>query len=285
MESIRTTRIMQETSRRHLRKGMSIGFVPTMGALHRGHLSLIKRARNENDIVVASIFVNPIQFGESEDFNRYPRDLETDMQKLKEEGADILFVPEVKSMYPESFSTSVSVKGLSEKMCGAFRQGHFTGVATVVCKLFIIVVPTRTYFGQKDFQQTVIIKKMIEDLNFDIELVVCPTVRESDGLAMSSRNAYLDSAGRKAAPALYRALLSASESIKAGTSNPAELKKLIAELLGAEHHISEIQYAGVYDAATLQELTEFKKQNLLAAAVKIGETRLIDSMLVELSGK
>lgn len=283
MESIRTLRIMQETSKRRLFQGKTIGLVPTMGALHKGHLGLVKRAKNENDVVVVSIFVNPIQFGQNEDFDKYPRDREGDMEKLKKEGADILFIPDVKAMYPEGFSTTVTVGGLSDRLCGAFRPGHFAGVATVVCKLFNSVKPTRAYFGQKDFQQTVVIRRMTEDLNMDLELVVCPTVRESDGLAMSSRNAYLNAAERKAAAALYRALLSAAETAKAGSSaRPPDIKDHLIAALKGEQLISEIQYAGAYDPATLEELPEFKRQNLFALAVKIGDTRLIDNVMVDL---
>ncbi len=272
---------MRETSKRHLSKGKTIGLVPTMGALHEGHLSLIKRAKSENDIIVASIFVNPIQFGQSEDLDKYPRDMDGDMAKLKGEGVDILFMPEVKAIYPEGFSTYITVKDLSDKLCGAFRPGHFTGVATVVCKLFNIIVPTRAYFGQKDFQQTAVIKRMAEDLNMDIELIICPTIRESDGLAMSSRNAYLNPDERNAATVIYKALKTSSELIKSGNTNPAGIKKHMHDMLTAEPLISEIQYAGVYNIDTLDELNEFNKQNLLAIAVKIGNTRLIDNMPVE----
>lgn len=272
---------MQETSKRSLHQGKSIGFVPTMGAIHRGHLSLVKRAKGETDIVVVSIFVNPIQFGKNEDFDKYPRDLDGDIGKLREEGVDIILMPEAKTMYPQGFSTSILMGGLSERLCGAYRPGHFTGVATVVCKLFNIVKPARAYFGQKDFQQTVIIRRMAEDLNMDLELVVCPTIREGDGLAMSSRNAYLDTAERKAAAVIYKSLLSASEMMKGGAAGPEEAKRHLNEALKAEPLIAEIQYAGAYDPQTLEELSAFKKQNLLALAVKIGSTRLIDNVLVE----
>lgn len=272
---------MRETSKRHLSKGKTIGLVPTMGALHEGHLSLVKRAKSENDIVAVSIFVNPIQFGQNEDLDKYPRDMEGDMEKLKGEGVDILFMPEVKTIYPEGFSTYITVKDLSDKLCGAFRQGHFTGVATVVCKLFNIIVPTRAYFGQKDFQQTVIVNRMANDLNMNVELVECPTIRESDGLAMSSRNAYLNPDERNAATVIYKALKTASELMRSGNLNPAGIKKHMNDMLTAEPLISEIQYAGIYNIDTLDELNEFNKQNLLAIAVKIGNTRLIDNVLVE----
>jgi len=273
---------MQETSKQYIQKGKTIGFVPTMGALHRGHISLVKWARNENDIVVASIFVNPIQFGPKEDFDSYPRDMEGDMEKLEKEGVDILFMPDNKNMYGERFSTYIDVREISDKLCGIFRPGHFTGVATVVSKLFNIVKPSRAYFGQKDFQQTVIIKRMVEDLNMDVDLIICPTFREPNGLAMSSRNIYLSSDERASAAVIYRTLLSASQLIKSGGSNPADVKKHIINELMSNPFVKEIQYAGVYDMDTLEEITEFKKENLLAAAVKIGKAKLIDNMIVDL---
>ncbi|BCB95981.1 pantothenate synthetase [Dissulfurispira thermophila] len=281
MENIRIPRIMRETSKRHLHNGRTIGFVPTMGALHEGHISLIKRAKSENDIVVVSIFVNPTQFGPNEDFDKYPRDLERDMEKLRKEEVHILFMPDVGAMYPEGFSSYITVRGLSDKLCGVFRSGHFTGVATIVCKLFNIVKPTAAYFGQKDFQQAVIIKRMIEDLNMDVNLIICPTVRENDGLAMSSRNVYLSKEERIAATVIFRTLLSASQAIKSGITNPVDVSKHMHDMLMAEPLISEIQYAGVYDVNTFDELNEFKKQNLIAVAVKIGSTRLIDNIIVE----
>lgn len=274
---------MQETSRRHLFKNRTIGFVPTMGALHAGHLSLIEKARSENDIVAASIFVNPMQFGKGEDFDKYPRDIEGDREKLRRNGVDILFMPEDKSVYPQGFATSINVDGISERLCGAFRPGHFTGVSTVVCKLFNIVRPARAYFGQKDYQQTVIIRRMADDLNMDIEVVVCPTKREDDGLAMSSRNAYLEQEERKAATALYRALTAASHSIKNGASDTSDIRGRMENVLRSEPLISEIQYASVYHTETLLELAELREINLLAIAAKIGNTRLIDNMLVGFS--
>ncbi len=273
-------RIMQETSKRHLCKGKTIAFVPTMGALHEGHLSLIKRAKSENDIVVVSIFVNPLQFGSGEDFGSYPRDVDNDKEKLRTSDADILFVPEDKNLYPDGFASRLTVEGISDRLCGAFRPGHFTGVVTVVCKLFNIVKPTRAYFGQKDFQQTVVINRFAEDLNMDIEVITCPTVRESDGLAMSSRNAYLSEAERAAATVLYKALMSAARMIKSGACAPEEVKNKLTVLLREEPLVSDIQYAGVYDPKALVELDVFKQQNLVAAAIKIGGTRLIDNVLV-----
>ncbi len=282
MEIVRIPRIMQETSKRLLQQSKSIGFVPTMGALHNGHLSLVKRARGENDIVAASIFVNPIQFAPNEDLDRYPRDLEGDMEKLKAEQTDILFLPDAKAIYPDLFSTYINVSGLSEKLCGAFRTGHFKGVATVVNKLFNIVKPNRAYFGQKDFQQCVIIKRMNADLNMDIEIVVCPTVRENDGLAMSSRNAYLSPEERKAAGIIYKTLLTVSQSLQSGESNLSAIKKQMYDMLLNQPLVSEMQYAGIYDPDNLDELSENKKQNLVAIALKIGNTRLIDNIIVDI---
>jgi pantoate--beta-alanine ligase len=281
MEIIRTPRMMKETSRRLLTQGRTIGFVPTMGALHEGHLYLGKCARSENDVVVASIFVNPTQFGPSEDFERYPRDFEGDMQKLETVSVDILFVPDVPAMYPEGFSTSVEVKGLSEKLCGAFRPGHFNGVATIVCKFFNMVLPTRAYFGQKDFQQARIIQKMINDLNLNVESITCATVRESDGLAMSSRNRYLLPAEREAAKVLYKTLQTAAQMVET-VLDPRVISERMQDMLMAEPLVTEIQYAGIYDPETLNGRTTAGNRNLLAIAVKMGNTRLIDNMVVGL---
>lgn len=273
---------MQETSKRLIQQGKSIGFVPTMGALHNGHLSLLKRARDENAVVVASIFVNPLQFGANEDLNKYPRDLEGDIEKLKAEQTNILFLPDAKSLYPDTFQTYVSVSELSEKLCGAFRPGHFRGVTTVVNKLFNIVKPHRAYFGQKDYQQFVIIKKMVADLNMDIEVIACSTIRENDGVAMSSRNIYLSSDERKAAGIINKCLLFASQSLQSGESNLSAIKQRMNDMLKREPLVSEVQYAGIYDPDSLDELKEIKRQNLLAIALKIGNTRLIDNMLVDI---
>lgn len=280
METIRIPRIMQDTSIGHLMHGRSIGFVPTMGALHEGHLHLVRIARQENDIAVVSIYINPLQFGPFEDFKKYPRDIEADTERLKQEGIDILFLPDNSLIYPKGFSTYVEVDALSGKLCGAFRPGHFRGVATVVAKLFNIVRPARAYFGQKDFQQTVIIKRLAKDLDMGIDVVVCPTVREEDGLAMSSRNAYLNQDERKAAAIIYRSLKKASESVESGIIKTDAIKKIMKELLMSETLITEVQYCSAYDTATLDEIEEIGKEALLAVAVKIGSTRLIDNMLV-----
>lgn len=280
MELIRIPRIMREISKNLRAKSKSIGFVPTMGALHEGHLSLIKRAKEENDITVVSIFVNPIQFSQGEDYDRYPRELEKDSKKLRDLGIDFLFYPDADSLYPEGYSTYVNVENLSNKLCGKFRPGHFRGVATVVCKLFNIVNPTRAYFGQKDYQQTLIIRKMVEDLNFDVEIIICPTIREQDGLAMSSRNTYLNEEERKAARIIYKALTE-GEKLLRSQINPADVTQRIQEILKSEPLVREIQYAGVFDPQTLDELKERSNAYLLAVAVKIGDTRLIDNVLVD----
>lgn len=260
--------------------GRTVGFVPTMGALHEGHLSLVRRAKQENDITVVSIFVNPIQFGPTEDFREYPRDIEGDTGKLGNEEVDVLFMPDAPLIYPEGFSTRVVVDRISERLCGPFRPGHFSGVATVVAKLLNIVKPARAYFGQKDFQQTLVIKQFVKDLDMDMDIVVCPTIRERDGLAMSSRNVYLEKSQREAAAVIYRSLTEASELIKAGMIDGVHIRELLRNRLLKEPFVSGLDYAGVYDALTLDELPEIKGDALLAVAVRIGDTRLIDNMLV-----
>lgn len=280
MEIVRVPRLMSMITKELHLKGKSIGFVPTMGALHEGHLSLVRRAKDENDITVVSIFVNPTQFAPGEDYERYPRDLEGDRQKLEKLEVDYLFYPDVQSLYPQGYSTYVTVENLGDKLCGKFRPGHFRGVATVVCKLFNIVKPTRAYFGQKDYQQTLVIRRMVEDLNFDVEIIVCPTVRELDGVAMSSRNLYLNEKERQAATILYRSLKEAEKVLKLQQS-PQKAKEKMMEILKSEPLITEIQYAGVYDPLTLQEIEQKNNKYLIALAVKIGQTRLIDNLLIE----
>jgi pantoate--beta-alanine ligase len=280
MEIIRIPRIMQDIARTHKMHNRRIGFVPTMGSLHEGHLSLVRMARTENEITVASIYVNPKQFGPTEDLSQYPRDIEGDAEKLTGEGIDILFLPVDSLIYPDGFSTRVEVEGLSRKLCGAYRRGHFSGVATVVTKLFNLIGPARAYFGQKDFQQTVIIKRMVKDLDMDIDIVVCPTIREEDGLAMSSRNLYLTREQRDAAAIIYKCLNEASGAIKSGIIKVPELKKLMETRLASEPLVSEIQYCSAYDPDTLDELEEIVNEALLAIALKVGETRLIDNILV-----
>jgi len=287
MEIIRNIRMMRQTAAANRSQDRSTGLVPTMGALHEGHLSLVRRSRDENDVTVVSIFVNPTQFGPSEDFNQYPRDIEGDMEKLEAEGVDILFLPEMKDVYPEGYSTYVTVEGLSERLCGLFREGHFRGVATVVTKLFNIINPDMAYFGQKDYQQAQIIKRLTRDLDFDIEVVVCPIVREEDGLAMSSRNRYLSEGDRKAAPVIYRVLRMGAEGLKKGMS-PSEVRRMMWEEMGKEPLVREIQYLSVYHPESLEDLTdgnviiEKGETVLIAAAVLMESARLIDNILVDL---
>jgi len=280
MEIIRIPMIMREVTMTERIRGKTIGFVPTMGALHEGHLSLVRMAKGENNISVVSIYVNPKQFGPAEDFLKYPRDTEGDIEKLAGEGVDILFLPDDPHMYLEDFTTQVKVEGLSERLCGFFRPGHFTGVATVVTKLFNIVIPHKAYFGQKDYQQTVIIKRLVKDLNMNVEIVVCPTVREKDGVAMSSRNAYLLKEERQAATAIYSCLQEASKAARSGTTDVKELKRLMENILCAVPLFSHVQYASAYNPETLEELEKIKGEALLAVAVKIGNTRLIDNLMV-----
>lgn len=280
MEIIRIPRIMQDTSLGHLLRSRTIGFVPTMGALHDGHLSLVKMSREVNNVTAVSIYVNPTQFGPSEDFTKYPRPIEADIERLRAEAVDILFLPDDALMYPSGFSTEIEVKGFSEMLCGHYRPGHFKGVATIVAKLFSVVRPTRSYFGQKDFQQTVIIRKMAKDLNLDIDIVVCPTIREQDGLALSSRNAYLDRVQRSAAIVLYHCLSEAADAIRSGMRSGAKIRQTMKSRLAKETQITGIDYVSVYHPDTLEEMEDLQGEVLLAGAVRMGRTRLIDNMLV-----
>lgn len=280
MELIRIPRIVQDTCRRHRLQSKTVGFVPTMGALHDGHLSLIRRARIENDVAAVSIFVNPLQFGASEDLGRYPRNLDEDTRKMRDLEVDILFVPDEAAMYPQGFETRVAVDTLAGKLCGRSRPGHFEGVATVVAKLLNITSATRAYFGQKDFQQSAIIRRMVRDLHFGVEIVVCPTVREHDGLAMSSRNSYLDDAQRMAAAVLFQCLTRAAEAIKTGERSPALVKELMTSDLAAEPLITQVEYAAAYDPETLDEVERIEGEVLLAVAARLGDTRLIDNIIV-----
>jgi pantoate--beta-alanine ligase len=255
------------------------GFVPTMGYLHEGHLSLVRRARAENDRVAVSIFVNPTQFGPHEDYARYPRDLERDLRLLEPLGVDLVFVPSVEEMYPPGFQTWVIVEEVSRPLEGASRPGHFRGVATVVAKLFNILQPDRAYFGQKDAQQTVVIRRMVQDLNIPVEIVICPTVREPDGLAMSSRNTYLNPEERRAATVLFRALQAAKARYEAGERDAERLREAMREAIRAEP-LARIDYVSVAHPETLQELERVEGPALLSLAVYIGTTRLIDNLML-----
>lgn len=255
------------------------GFVPTMGYLHEGHLSLVRRARAENDRVAVSIFVNPTQFGPHEDYARYPRDLERDLRLLEPLGVDLVFIPSVEEMYPPGFQTWVIVEEVSRPLEGASRPGHFRGVATVVAKLFNILQPDRAYFGQKDAQQTVVIRRMVQDLNIPVEIVICPTVREPDGLAMSSRNTYLNPEERRAATVLFRALQAAKARYEAGERDAERLREAMREVIRAEP-LARIDYVSVAHPETLQELERVEGPALLSLAVYIGTTRLIDNLML-----
>ncbi len=259
-------------------RGQRVGFVPTMGALHAGHLALVGHARRNAGRVVVSVFVNPKQFGPGEDFERYPRDLEADAEKLREEGVDLLFAPAVDEMYPAGFATTVHVAGVSEGMEGARRPGHFDGVATVVARLLGLVLPDVAVFGQKDAQQCAVVMRLVKDLGLPVEVLVAPTVRESDGLAMSSRNAYLSPEERKAAPALFRALLVAQLVHELGEKKPEKVLKSLRLALETEPLLT-LDSVDLVDAATMRPVEKIDRPVLLAAAVKLGRTRLIDNVV------
>jgi pantoate--beta-alanine ligase len=281
MQLIKTIQEMQAWSRGERTEGKSIGFVPTMGALHEGHLSLVRRAKDENEKTVISIYVNPTQFGPHEDLDSYPGDIMADLSRLSQYEVDALFLPTNEEMYPDGFSLSIDVGGLGEILCGASRPGHFNGVALVVAKLFNIVVPHRAYFGQKDFQQTVIIRKLVRELNFDIDIVVCPIVRESDGLAMSSRNVYLDEKERKAAPVLYESLKLGEKLIASGgMTESSSVKNEISRMITSEP-FAALDYVTIVDIHTLNEVTTIKLPVAICIAATIGNTRLIDNVIVE----
>ena len=280
MEIIKSPIIMQQKIR-ELKKDKKIGFVPTMGALHDGHLTLVRKSKEENNITVVSIFVNPKQFGPNEDFASYPRTFESDKEKLEKEGVDFLFYPDVNDMYPEDYSTSVEVTSdITKKLCGRKRPGHFKGVTTVVAKLFNIVLPENAYFGLKDYQQYVIIKRMVKDLNFSINIVGVPIVRESDGLAMSSRNKYLSPDERKDAVLIYTSLLEAKKLIENGIKSAYIIKKEIENILGRSR-FSKIDYVEIVDPETLKSVDNISKTVLIAIACYFGKARLIDNMLIE----
>ncbi len=261
------------------RDGKRLGFVPTMGALHEGHTSLVRAARARSDVVAVSIFVNPLQFGPNEDFARYPRTIDRDRQMLEAEGVSLLFAPSKEDMYPAGASTAVIVEGLSERLCGRSRPGHFRGVTTVVAKLFHIIQPDFAFFGQKDAAQVAIIQKMVRDLDMDIEIAVCPIVRETDGLALSSRNAYLDPQQRKAATVLHRALMRVQFMIDRGEKNATALGTAGKEVI-AEEPAARLDYFEVVDPHTLDPLADISNGALVAVAAFLGHTRLIDNIVV-----
>jgi len=281
IRNLRTTQVVTSVdSMRRLRQqanGSSVGLVPTMGYLHEGHLSLVRRARQENKFVIASIFVNPIQFGPNEDFERYPRDTQRDLQLLQQENVDVVFMPPASDMYPEGFDTYLDVGRVTEVLEGACRPGHFRGVATAVLKLFNVVQPTRAYFGQKDAQQLVVIRKLVNDLNVPVEVVGCPTVRETGGLAMSSRNVYLSPNERRAALVLFRSLSLSERLFRTGERDANKLRDRI-KLLVSREPLAKVDYISIADPETLQELEVMQSPTLLSLAIRVGDTRLIDNL-------
>jgi pantoate--beta-alanine ligase len=271
---------MKEFARKQREENRIVGLVPTMGALHEGHLSLIKQGRQQCSSVVASIFVNPTQFSPSEDFAKYPRTLPSDTEKLENAGVQSLFLPEAKDIYPQNYSTYVNVDGLSDRLEGRTRPGHFRGVSTVVMKLLQIVQPQFAYFGRKDAQQAAIISRMAKDLNLDTEIVVCPIQREPDGLAMSSRNVYLQTSDRQSATVLHRALQAAQLLLQNGSRDALSLQSAMYRILKEE---AKVDYAEIVDAQTFEPLTHINSKAYVLVAAKFGETRLLDNMLVDFS--
>jgi pantoate--beta-alanine ligase len=282
MEIIRTVSWMKQAARQARAENHVIGMVPTMGALHEGHLSLLRRAKSNSSKVFASIFVNPTQFGPNEDLSKYPRTFETDVAKLEAAGVDILFAPDAKEIYPAGFTTYVTVEGLSDRLEGRSRPGHFRGVATVVHKLFEIAQPQYAFFGRKDAQQARILQRMLQDLNTDVELVLCPIVREPDGLALSSRNAYLNPEERRAATILYRSLETARSEIAAGTRDALSLENSVRNVL-AKEKLARVDYVEMADADKFESVARLNAHAAayLLLAVFIGKTRLIDNLLFE----
>ena len=281
MRIVESIKDVRATVKEWKAKGLKVGFVPTMGYLHEGHESLIRKASEENDRVVVSIFVNPIQFGPKEDLSTYPRDLERDSKVCESAGADIIFHPENEEMYFKDFSTFVDMNGLTDGLCGKSRPTHFRGVCTVVTKLFNIVAPDRAYFGEKDAQQLAVIKRMVRDLNIDIEIIGCPLVREKDGLAKSSRNTYFSVEERNAATILNKSLTLAKEKIQAGERDSEVIIKLIQEVINSEK-LARIDYIEVVDSLSMEKVERIEKSVLVAIAVFIGKTRLIDNFTYEL---
>ncbi len=280
METIKEITIFRKKLREHRLKNQTIGFVPTMGYFHEGHLELMRRARKENDIVVVSVFVNPIQFGPAEDFNRYPRDLKSDFNNASKIGVDYVFTPLANKIYPEGFKTYVEVEEISELLCGHYRPGHFRGVTTVVALLFNIVQPDRAYFGAKDYQQMIIIKRMVKDLHFDLEIVEVPTVREKDGLAMSSRNEYLSKEERQAALILSKSLSVAQNLFTKGEHQIDKIRAEMEKVISTEPKF-RLEYLNFCQLDNLKELKIIDRPTLIAMAGYIGKTRLIDNTVIK----
>lgn len=280
MKTAETIKDVRKIIKQWKQEGLTIGLVPTMGFLHEGHESLMKRSLEENDRTVVSIFVNPMQFGKSEDLASYPRDFEKDSRICENAGVNLIFHPQPEEMYPSDFFTYTDMDTITECLCGRRRPGHFRGVCTVVSKLFHIAAPDRAYFGQKDAQQLSVIKKMVRDLDFDLEVVGCPTVREEDGLAKSSRNTYLSPEERKAAGVINKALRHAKEAIERGERNAQALRGDVIRIINSEP-LAEIDYVEIVDWELLQPIKSLEKPVLIAAAVKFGKTRLIDNYIWE----
>jgi len=276
---VKSVESMMKLSDGFRKKGLSIGFVPTMGYLHEGHISLVKEAKKRNDIVVVSIFVNPTQFGPREDIKKYPRDMERDLKLLSRYKVNAVFAPAAKDIYPTGYRTDIEVKGLSEKLCGASRPGHFKGVTTIVAKLFIIVKPDVAYFGEKDYQQQVVIRKMVRDLNMGVKIKSMPTVREKDGLAMSSRNTYLNKEDRVKALVINRSLNFAKMLVNSGIRSSAKIKAAMTRLMRTASGL-KIDHISICDPETLDERSIIKGKTLIATAVYIGKTRLIDNIVI-----
>jgi pantoate--beta-alanine ligase len=283
MKVCKTVDEMRAASRAARQDGRCLGLVPTMGALHEGHLSLVRTARRRCDTVAVSIFVNPTQFGPREDFSKYPRTFERDLQLLEAEGVVLVFAPSVEEMYPPGATTFVAVEGLSDKLCGKSRPGHFRGVATVVAKLFNIVQPEVAFFGQKDAAQVVILRRMVHDLRMDVDIIVCPIVREADGLALSSRNAYLDPRQRKQATVLYRSLTRVQFRADKGECRASELIAAAREVLDEEPEV-RVDYFEIVDLETLDPVEDVSQGALVAVAAFVGSTRLIDNIVLHGAG-
>lgn len=281
MRIVKTINEVRSQVKKWKKEGKSVGFVPTMGYLHKGHQSLMERAHHENDKVVVSIFVNPTQFGQAEDLESYPRDLDRDAKLCEQAGVDLIFNPEVNEMYDANACTFVDMDGLNKELCGKSRPTHFRGVCLVVSKLFHIVLPDRAYFGQKDAQQLAIIKRMVKDLNFDVDIIGCSIVRESDGLAMSSRNTYLSEVERKAAVVLNRALTKGKQCIINGEKSADVVKRIIRETIEKEP-LSKIDYVEIVGFDTIKPIEKMEGTILAAVAVYIGKTRLIDNFIIDM---
>ncbi|NIM91541.1 MAG: pantoate--beta-alanine ligase [Candidatus Aminicenantes bacterium] len=284
MKKITSVKEMKATARELRSRGKTIGFVPTMGYLHEGHLSLVRKSTQKAEVTVVSVFVNPAQFGPKEDFKEYPRDLNRDLRLLEKVGVDYLFYPDSEEVYPPGYRTYVRVHDLEEKLCGRSRPGFFRGVCTVVLKLFNIVEPDIAFFGQKDAQQAIILQRMVEDLHLDVKIEVLPIVRDEDGLALSSRNEYLNSKEREAALALPRSLQEAKKTIKIGERRAAVIIKKVEEMIRKEP-LTKIDYVEIVDLDELKPIEMLKDGSLLALAVWVGKTRLIDNLMIEINEK